>query len=113
LINVKVRNNIALFGGGIYNSAATSVPTFINVEIVGNKAIQIQGTSGSGTGGGISNFGASTIKFRNAIIRDNHADVRGGGIQNAGSHPELTNVTISGNTSPAGAGMSNVAGSGI
>ena len=81
---VKITNNSALNGAGIYVSAPTTVTINGSVEITGNTA------SNSGAGVYITNSLASISG--NVVINDNTADARGGGVFVTGT----TAVTISG-----------------
>ncbi len=95
LINVTIRNNLALYGGGIYNKETSSSPKLINVIIRNNTA--------SLGGGGMHTSGSPNLT--NVSITNNTAD-QGGGMYCYCSSPTLTNVTISGNkTSSEGGGI--------
>ncbi|MDO5615317.1 MAG: right-handed parallel beta-helix repeat-containing protein, partial [Cruoricaptor ignavus] len=98
LTNVTLSGNVALFGGGMYNSNSSS-PILTNVTISENTA--------TANGGGMYNLSSSSPTLTNATISGNKA-ANGGGIFNlSSSSPTLTNITISGNKATNGGGMYN------
>jgi hypothetical protein len=102
LTHLKISQNTANAGGGIYNENNCS-PILTNVLISGNKATG----SNTSNGGGILNNGSSPI-LTNVRIFGNTATGQngGGGICNSDlSSPWLTNVLISGNTAYYGGGI--------
>ena len=105
LINCMLISNTAGNGGGIYSTTSFEME---NVTICNNTAIQ---SNENGNGGGIYCsflFGSST--WTNIVISSNSADDCGGGIylyelDNINSDLSLTNVIITGNIAPSGAGI--------
>lgn len=93
--NSTISVNIAgAHGGGIYNSNSTTL-TVTNSTISGNTA------SGTSQGGGIYNNGPLTVT--SSTISGNTAGGNGGGIivgTAGGSHLNLKNTIIAGNTGP-------------
>ncbi|MBL1179034.1 DUF4347 domain-containing protein [Pantanalinema sp. GBBB05] len=96
LTNSLVRNNTALFGGGIHNLGGTA--TVLNSIISDNTATE---------GGGINNNNFSTLILTNSTISGNRSTNNGGGIMNISntSVMTITNSTISGNTGANGGGI--------
>ena len=118
----SVTGNLASQGGGIYNDAIATegVVIIVSSDISGNNALLRGGgidnwstmsilysgitnnTVGSNTfiligeGGGIDNFGFSTLTIKHSTISGNIAYRAGGGLSN-GSRAELTHVTMSNN----------------
>jgi len=97
-------------GGGIYNDHSTLTVT--NCTISGNSA-----SDSLGQGGGICNagyltgyfgYGSAALEVSNCTIRDNVADLEGGGIFNNGQSGSatltVTGSTVSGNTVTGGYG---------
>jgi len=120
LINVRIRNNVALGndadqgGGGLYNNAGGGKLVVTGGSIIrGNVA---SGTSGSG--GGILNGPGGELEIRNATIRNNTANRAGGGIEDvsgAGTLVVLQNATITSNevfNAPGNGGGIHVGGDG-
>ena len=89
--NSTISNNSAPSGGGILNLSPTGTVNISNSTISGNSA-----TGANGYGGGISNSGG-TLTATNVTLFGNSA-AYGGGIINFGTST-ITNSTISGNTS--------------
>ena len=81
-------------GGAIWNEGTLNLT---DVRITG---------SSSTLGGGISNSSLGTVTALGVTIDGNSAVSQGGGIHNAGTL-NLTNVTISGNSSAGGSGILN------
>ncbi len=83
-------------GGGVYNSGSS--PTFTEVEITNNRAINV--------GGGVYNFEGSSPSFTNVTISGNLASfIDGAGIYNfTNSSPSLNDSTIADNV---GSGIYN------
>jgi uncharacterized protein (UPF0333 family) len=95
--NLTIRNGVtASHGGGLLNELGNTV-VLTNVTIAANSS-----TSSGGTGGGIYKH-QGTMSLTNVTIRNNRA-FRGGGIENEFELLQLTNVTVSGNTSDFGIG---------
>ncbi len=86
LNNCRFIDNIARFGGGVYNQAVS--PRFNNCEFVGNSL-----TLASGQGGGMYNT-QSNPQLRNCLIADNSAGNGGAMLNTGGSSPALWNCTI-------------------
>ena len=97
-------------GGGIYNDHSTL--TVSNCTVSGNSA-----SDSLGQGGGICNagyltgyfgYGSATLEVINCTVRDNVADLEGGGIFNNGQSGSatltVTGSTVSGNTVTGGYG---------
>jgi len=97
-------------GGGIYNDHSTLTVT--NCTVSGNSA-----SDSLGQGGGICNagyltgyfgYGSAALEVINCTIRDNVADLEGGGIFNNGQSGSatltVTGSTVSGNTVTGGYG---------
>ena len=107
LINCVFLENVAEYGGGMFNSGGwifndyDSSPRLTNCVFSGNLG---SGYIGSGNlGGGMYNEGSSPV-VTNCRFTDN----LGGGMCNTlNSNPVLTNCTFSGNSAVDGAGMSN------
>ncbi len=108
ITRVIVHGNNARQGGGvnIYNSTSE-----ISHVIIRNNTAQ------SYFGGGIAIGSAPTatinVRITNALIMNNTAEDRGGGMYNGNygsAEPELVNVTISNNSAASGGGMYNLAG---
>ena len=103
LFDSTISGNFAMDGGGIYNDAGGTV-MIEGCTISGNGNYNIP--SGididSVAGGGIYNFGTTTIE--NSTIADNSAFETGGGIFNKLSL-SVTNCTISGNVADFGGGI--------
>jgi len=97
-------NNIRRdFGGGIHNSSSSS-SSLTNVTITGNIA-------GNAGGGMYNSSSSSSSSLTNVSIAENTA-ASGGGMYNFSSSPNLTNVTIAGNTATYdGGGMYNFSSS--
>ena len=85
-------------GGGIF-AWQTRIPLYVdNCLITGNTAPQ---------GAGFKNQTTGVVHVTNSTIADNHASVRGGGIDtdgNGGATFNLYNTVVWGNTAPAGSG---------
>ena len=95
LTNVKIINNTAYQGGGMFNRETASSPKLTNVIISNNTAVT--------SGGGIYTSGFPVLT--NVAITENVAN-QGGGMYNYCSSPTLINVTISGNkTTVEGGGI--------
>jgi hypothetical protein len=93
-MDVTIRDNEAINGGGIYNY--NSSPSLENVTIAGNLAEQ--------QGGGIFNASGDPSLVNVTISANKAIQINGGGIYiNTGS-PSLINVTISGNEATKGDG---------
>lgn len=109
-----VRGNAALggFGGGIF-SESSKLLTISNSEVSGNEAADgggiflrgsdvtiedtvIAGNRGTRNGGGISHQGSETLRLERSEIRDNRADLDGGGVLTS-SEIVLVDSTVSGN----------------
>jgi predicted outer membrane repeat protein len=108
IVNSVLRYNRATdttngWGGAIL--AWDGAPTTIETSEISNNIARL--------GGGIYNFANSMLTLQNnTLLRDNHADVAGGGLYNEGT-ATLTNVTVSGNSSANdGGGLLN-SGSGM
>ena len=87
LIDSKLLDNYASFGGGIYAREASI--TVIDSTISGNSA---------GDGGGISAYESSTVELNNTTVSNNTA-ARGGGIEVvSGTTLELRNSTVTNNS---------------
>jgi len=95
LTNSTVSGNSAGFGGGIGNYGSG---TLTNSTISGNYAVD--------KGGGISNFGNSTLTLTNSTVSSNSAGHSGGGIFNSATLT-VTDTTISGNSAYYGGGIDN------
>ncbi len=93
LTNVKIINNTAYQGGGMFNRETASSPKLTNVIISNNTAVT--------SGGGIYTSGFPVLT--NVAITENVAN-QGGGMYNYCSSPTLINVTISGNKTTAEGG---------
>ena len=87
IINNKIYDNFAVYGGGIYSTSHTSIN---NSEIYSNEALWY--------GGGIFSESGVLQIFKTAIY-DNSSHDSGGGISSWGGIVRLTNSTISGNQS--------------
>ncbi len=83
-MNCTITGNSAEIGGGL--SAFSSHATLINCIVSGNTA--------KNRGGGLYWKKRSTPTLINCVITGNKAPI-GGGIYSHGSHPKLTNCTIS------------------
>ena len=97
ITSTEIDANTAALSGGLENHAgnATTEPTISDSWIHGNSA--------SGDGGGIGNYGQLDVS--SSTISGNSAVTRGGGIEGSpGSLTHLTNVTLSGNTTPGSGG---------
>ena len=90
ITNSTVSENIAPFGGGIYNSGTLSI---VNSTISDNMA--------SSEGAGVYN--ASTLMITNSTFSGNAAHGSGGGCINGGMLL-ITNSTLSGNSASDGGG---------
>ena len=90
------------WGGGIVNGGSMTVSSCV---ITGNTI-----PAGGGPGGGIFNY--SSLRLINSIVSGNSAAYGGGGVWNNGNATlEITDSTISGNSSVGdGGGVSNVNG---
>lgn len=75
----------------------------INVGVVSISGLTIAGGSAD-YGGGINNFGSLTLTA--TVITGNHANLNGGGLQNAGTL-HVVGSTISRNSAAYGAGLFN------
>ncbi|MBL8867974.1 MAG: VCBS repeat-containing protein, partial [Planctomycetia bacterium] len=86
---------------GVFFVSAGAEARFDNVTIANGRALN---------GGGIQNFGTTTVAF--STIRDNTTSVgNGGGIENSQGTLTVLNSTISGNTAGnAGGGINNFKG---
>ncbi|MCJ0741862.1 YDG domain-containing protein [Pedobacter montanisoli] len=105
LTNLTITQNKAAYGAGIYNFFANSKMEFVKISYNG----------GAIYGGGITNI-RSSPKIINSLINNNNTSFRGGAIYNmyGEAAPELTNVTITGNTTgPTGSAMDNDASNGV
>lgn len=87
--NCLIKDNIAQFDGGGIRIEGQSSPTIINCEITNNFAADF--------GGGIFVSGGSTTILHSSIIH-NHAIDGGGGIYFINNSANLSNCTISGNS---------------
>ncbi|HLO85699.1 MAG TPA: CHAT domain-containing protein [Nostocaceae cyanobacterium] len=101
LTNSILSNNLALFGGGIYNYNDSSTVTITNSNISSNSA--------SISGGGIYIHDRGTVTISNSNISSNSAKNSGGGIFNFSSLSTVTisNSNISGNLASTGGGIYN------
>jgi len=100
LKNMKIIDNSATWGGGVY-CGDNSSPNLENMIITGNSA--------SAHGGGIYCFYNSSPTLTDVTITNNSASEDGGGIKcENNSNPSLQNVTISGNTAEKRGGGINV-----
>jgi len=92
-----VRDNFdPLLGGGLLNSGAASRTRILDSTLSGNESL---------LGGGAWLQGWTSI--RNSTFSGNFATVRGGGLVLSSSEPVLLDfVTVTGNESPLGAGIS-------
>jgi hypothetical protein len=104
LLSTIISNNEARqFGGGVTNSGFLRI---FDTAIRGNT-LPRGGGGQTSSGGGVFNFGDSSIEIVRSVITGNQA-TRGGGIRNAGGRLEILNTTISGNTAFArGGGIMN------
>ena len=92
-------------GGALYNGAA-STATLTNCMVTGNYAV---------LGGGINNYGYTygtvnrqgQLNLTNCTVSGNTSSTFGGGISNDGGAVKLTNSTVSGNTATTGGGIYN------
>jgi hypothetical protein len=123
--NTSIFSNTADLGGGIYNISSTA--TINNCDIYSNTAGQGAGISNYQTllflsessirnnladvmGGGFWNVYV-TSNINNSIIHDNYAGLQGGGFWNVIFTSTVNNSTINGNTSDQqGGGFWNVSG---
>ncbi|MBN1788304.1 MAG: hypothetical protein JW806_07910 [Sedimentisphaerales bacterium] len=93
VIDCTFKNNIAVSGGGIYNSSFSS-PTLINCVFSGNSATD--------KGGAIYNVSYSSPTIINCTLSGNSATNSGGGIYNTSvSNPTVTNCILWSNTAPS------------
>jgi len=88
LANSTVSDNLASFGGGIFNASGGEVHL---------NSSQVTGNSSTGNGGGIGNAGGGTLTLTNSGVTGNTAANYGGGINSSGD-VTLTDSTVSGNT---------------
>ena len=93
-------NTAANSGGGIANTGNSDKLTLTNCAVYGNTA--------TANGGGIYNSGF--LNAGNTTVSGNSAILDGGGIYNAFETTYLMNVTIGGNLSRKGGGVSIIAG---
>lgn len=91
--------SIPSFGGGIFNRGTLT----INASTIDDN--ETTGTNFSGGGGGIFSQGVMTLK--KSTVSNNTSQGRGGGIYNLDSTLNITNSTISTNTSLNGGGIFN------
>jgi hypothetical protein len=100
--NNTIKNNNAVFGGGMDNYSSSS-PTIINTTFSNNNA-----TNG---GGAINNASFSSPMIINSIFAKNNAPTGvgiGGGINNSSfSNPTITNTTFAFNSGISGGGIYN------
>ena len=82
--------------GGLYNPNGS--PTITHVSFWGNWAID----AGGGAYNDINN--AYTLSLADVIFKNNHANVRGGGLSNDANNLILERVTFSGNQAVNGGG---------
>lgn len=95
-------NNATGGGGGIFNDTGRTL-TVTNSTLSGNTAVS--GT-GSGTGGGIANFGTLTVT--DSTLSGNRTDYEGGAIYNEGGTVTATNSTLANNSADQfGGGVMN------
>jgi hypothetical protein len=94
------QNSAAADGGGVYNDTAG---TFV-LQRWGDSA-RVQGNTAGGSGGGVANLGAVTLR-RAASIAGNTAD-QGGGVHNVGTLSLEGYTTVVGNTAAQGGGVFN------
>jgi hypothetical protein len=97
ITNCVIRNNSALFGGGIACTNGKSYPVITNCKITANSALW---------GGGGIYLNGSSPTIQNCIISKNVApEGEGGAIYSECSgNPLIVNCTISGNVASASAG---------
>ena len=97
LINSTISGNTATTGsgGGVYNASANVM--LQNCTISGNSAVRF--------GGGLFNFGTTTLT--GCTLSGNSAGISGGGVGTNGgaSRATLTNCTLAGNCAPQGGGL--------
>ena len=128
LINSLITGNAAQWGAGIYNAQSGNL-TVIGSTISGNTA------TGTGSGGGIYNYGGTAsiiqstislnvapdgggirnvnggfLSLKQSTVSDNFANGNGGGILNDGNTVTIEDSTISGNDAIRGAGLYNANG---
>jgi uncharacterized protein (TIGR02145 family) len=96
VIDGNQNGSVIVFSGALDSTAV----------LMGFSLINGTGTGGDGShrGGGIACWSCSP-KVDHVIIRDNHVDRDGGGIVMNTSNMILSNVTITGNSAPFGAGI--------
>ncbi len=125
IIDSKISNNEAKYGGGIYNlnGTVTIINSIVNNNtssggggILSSQGIlnitnsSIKNNTSTWTGGGILSNGDGTLTIKNSIITNNSAVNSGGGIYNWGTF-YLINSVISTNTcSSNGGGIYNPLG---
>ena len=103
-----ISNTAAANGGAMYNSASS--PGLFFATFRGNAA--------GADGGAMFNENGSNAVLVNALFDANRADAdgdsagMGGGIFNANSSPDLTNVTITGNSAHYGGGIASTGATG-
>lgn len=115
--NSVIRNNQAVFGGGIFNRGVDASVPFFNVGTVAVIRSEIRDNVARGDldfpqsfGGGIYADDASFLLIRDSIIAGNSAGTQGGGIGLSSYEygpwtAVVANSTISGNTSGYGGGI--------
>jgi hypothetical protein len=91
-------------GGGAILVPSDTRLTLRNSTVVGNAANGI-GTGGSG--GGIFSISDEVVSLINSTVRDNDADLTGGGIFNDSGSLVLFNSTVSGNEGRRNGGIHN------
>ena len=103
LENIDIWGNTAGQGGGI-SMRGRCTTTLSNVIIHNNRAIiQENGWGSSGSGGGLC--GAWNPILEDCVVFENTAERFGGGLFFDGGVTTIQNLTITGNTSPQGAGL--------
>lgn len=96
LTGVNVRNNKAVYGGGMNLLSNTGSMSITDSVIDGNSATY--------RGGGIRYAGES-MRIERSTISHNTADLGGGLLHDVGEHLSIVNSTISGNSATFGGGV--------
>jgi len=97
LNNNKTTSNGGTAGGGIFNAGILQVS---------NSTLNNNSANAFGLGGGIDNERTGTLSVNNSILSGNSAVETGGGIYNFGIST-VSNSTLSGNSSIEGGGITN------
>ena len=104
------KDNVSIYGGGMYNYGVGCNTTIENCIFKNNTANKIN--EEGGLGGGIYNTTSADVTIINCLISNNIAEATGGGVyNNSGSIATLINTTISNNTANLAGGIRLYSGS--